>query len=211
MDAVESINPPCNDSSWPSPASCSRSPRTKLDPHPKLPGIITLHGHRDVRHQAGCSGTFISPRCHTLISDKAGHAHAILSKSASRVTRGRPCSIAVAAMRASVSFTDRRTPAARQSATSRANEIITASLTGIGSAVRASAWVSARRDRVAESPALSTPSCSSPIVITESATRSGRSAIARPLSRAMKTDVSSRPTPTWPSVTGRRGYDRPSR
>ncbi len=106
MDAVESINPPCNDSSWPSPASCSRSPRTKLDPHPKLPGITTLHGHRDVRHQAGCSGTFISPRCHTLIS-------------------------AVAAMRASVSFTDRRTPAARQSATSRANEIITASLTGI--------------------------------------------------------------------------------
>lgn len=32
------------------------------------PGITTLHGHRDVRHQAGCSGTFISPRCHTLIS-----------------------------------------------------------------------------------------------------------------------------------------------
>ncbi len=72
-----------------------------------------------------------------------------------------------------------RPPHARGSAV-RDESPSLASLTGSISAASAR---SARRDRVAESPALSRPSCSSPIVITESATRSGRSAIATPPAR----------------------------
>ena len=113
-----------------------------------------------------------------------GCARAISAKSPSCVTTGSPCSIAVAAISASVSFTVRCTPAARQSATSRAQLPITASLIGIGSAACASASVSPRRACVASSPALSTPSCSSPIVTTDTATRDGSSGKrARPRGR----------------------------
>jgi hypothetical protein len=67
---------------------------------------------------------------------------------------------AVAAIKASVSLTERWMPARRQSATSRAQATMTASVIGIGSAHLASARVSARNPRVAASAALKTPGCS---------------------------------------------------
>ena len=117
--------------------------------------------------------------------------------------------MAVAAISASINLTTRWTLAALQSATRRAQDDMTASLMGSGSAERANANVSARRLRVPGSAAASMPSCNSPMETTDTATRSGSSPRGRPDSRAMKTEVSSRPT-AW-GVTVRRESGRSGR
>lgn len=76
-------------------------------------------------------------------------------------------------MRVLVSFTVLVIPATRHAVTRRAQTIIAESPSGSGSAARASATA---------------PSCSSPIVTAEIATRSGRVPIRRPDSRPMNTD-----------------------
>jgi hypothetical protein len=70
-------------------------------------------------------------------------------------------------------LTMRWAPALRRSAMRRAQVIIAASVMGSGFAARTSARVSARRARLALSLAFSTPSWSSPIVTTETATNAG--------------------------------------
>ncbi len=142
----------------------------------------------------------------TRTTRRAGWAAAMRSKSASWVTTGSPCVIAVAAMKASVSRIVRCMPASRQAITSLAQSLITASLMGIGSDSRASDSVCALRARCSSSAAASTPSSNSPIVTTDIATLCGSGPRPRPDSSAIKIEVSSSPDVTGQPVSSQQDH-----
>ncbi len=90
QDAVESINPPCNDSSWPLERHAHHE---QLDPHPKLPGITTP-SRRDVR----ASVQPVSDRASVmpLTAARPGRQSATSQRSSPLHRQGsdRPCALA---------------------------------------------------------------------------------------------------------------------
>lgn len=126
---------------------------------------------------------------HTWTTASSGRA----GKSASWVTTGTSRLIAVAAIQESL--TGIRRPLSRRSNLRRAQLAATPSSTGTGPSANTVVSVDSRRSRVAVSPAARTPARSSPTVMTETASWSGRASTSnrRFASRAMKMDVSAKP------------------